>query len=186
MVGIDEVGRGCWAGPLLVVAAREKNKAPKGLTDSKLLSKKLREKIFETLPVSCDFGEGWVDPAEIDTYGLAGAMRLGAERALNALHVESDEQIIFDGLVNYAPSFYTKIVCQVKADQKVPIVSAASIYAKVSRDRYMSKLKLKYPAYGFDKHVGYGTSEHLEALSLYGTLVGVHRLSFKPVNAFLN
>jgi len=181
MIGIDEVGRGCWAGPLLIVAARQKADLPGGLKDSKLLSRAQREKILDLLSISCDFGEGWVNAKEIDKKGLAEAMRLGVGRALAAIKVEPLEEIIIDGKVNYAPPRYSNARCIVDADAIVPLVSAASIYAKVRRDRYMSVLKENYPAYGFEKHVGYGTSAHRLAIEQNGILEGVHRQSFKPI-----
>lgn len=162
MIGIDEVGRGCWAGPLLVVAARACGDLPIGLADSKVLSKKKREELFIILPESCDFGEGWVQPAEIDRLGLTEAMRLAVQRALAALQAKQNDEIIMDGLINYCSPEYTRVKCIAKADASHPIVSAASIYAKVLRDRKMAELALRHPDYSFDQHVGYGT------ISLYG------------------
>jgi ribonuclease HII len=181
MVGIDEVGRGCWAGPMLVVAARKTKLLPKDLKDSKLLSRAQREKIFEHLLGSCQFGEGWVSSKEIDEMGLADAMRMGMTRSIGALDVPYNERIIMDGKVNYAPSEYTEVECVINADVTVPLVSAASVYAKVLRDRYMIKLAEKYPKYGFELHVGYGTATHKSALEKHGVLDGVHRKSYKPI-----
>jgi ribonuclease HII len=181
MIGIDEVGRGCWAGPLLVVAARAKYGLPEGLTDSKLLSRKQRESIYELLMTRCRFGEGWVTAYEIDENGLANALRLGVSRALKNLKVPNDEKIIMDGSVNYINPKFINSQCIVDADLKIPIVSAASIYAKVLRDNFMGELSLKHPNYGFEKHVGYGTKAHRTALESLGIINGVHRLSFKPV-----
>src|SRR4051812_6898730 len=101
MIGIDEVGRGCWAGPLLVVAARVSSTLPQGLKDSKKLNKKQRENLFSYIHLSCDLGEGWVSAPEIDTLGLTGAMKLGVARALTAIQAENSEEIIMDGLINY-------------------------------------------------------------------------------------
>jgi ribonuclease HII len=181
MVGVDEVGRGCWAGPLLVVAARAKSSLPAGLTDSKLLSKKKREAFAKELLIACDFGEGWVSSEEIEKNGLAEALRLGVARALTALKVYEEEDVIIDGSVNYAEKTYKKVSCIVDADLLIPLVSAASIYAKVSRDRFMQNVGIKYPQYGFESHVGYGTKWHKLALEEHGILKNVHRLSFKPV-----
>lgn len=185
MVGIDEVGRGCWAGPLLVVAARQTKSLPKGLKDSKQLSRAKREEIFEALTLSCQFGEGWASVREIDKLGLAGALRIGVTRSLEALGAEIDESIIMDGSVNYVPAEYTKAKCVINADASVPLVSAASVYAKVLRDSYMIKLAKKYPEYGFEKHVGYGTVAHNASLRKYGIINGVHRKSYKPVKTIL-
>jgi ribonuclease HII len=184
MIGIDEVGRGCWAGPLLVVAARRTGRLPKGLTDSKLLTALQREKLYQALQGTCQFGEGWVTPVEIDDVGLTAAMRLGVERALTAIAAETTEKIIIDGLINYADPAFVSVRCRVKADLSVPLVSAASIYAKVTRDRYMRSLG-EYQQYGFDKHVGYGTALHRAMLELHG-LTPLHRRSFKPLRLYGN
>jgi ribonuclease HII len=185
MVGVDEVGRGCWAGPLLVVAARQIEAFPEELTDSKLLNKRQREQLIVPLMRAAQFGAGWVDAAEIDIIGLANALRLGAKRALNDLMVDVNEEIIYDGKVNYIEKKYTNIAYIVDADLKIPIVSAASVYAKVLRDNYMADLSLKHPNYGFENHVGYGTKMHKLALEKSGIINGVHRASFKPVQALL-
>jgi ribonuclease HII len=183
MIGIDEVGRGCLAGPLLVVAARQVNDLPEGLADSKVLNRRQREELFILLDGICEFGEGWVKSTEIDRLGLTKAMRLGVRRALNALNVVSEEKIIMDGPVNYLPKKFRKVQCLIDADATVPLVSAASIFAKVSRDRYMTELAKKHPRYGFDSHVGYGTSSHLAALQKFGSLKRVHRQFYSPIKS---
>lgn len=183
MVGIDEVGRGCLAGPLLVVAARAKAGLPESLRDSKLLSSQQRREILNMISSCCEFGEGWATAAEIDSHGLAGALRLGFKRALARLQVTAGELIIVDGKVNYAPPAYKNIRCVIGADAGVPLVSAASVYAKVRRDDFMAKLANQHPAYGFDKHVGYGTAAHIRSLAEHGALKDVHRFSFAPVLA---
>lgn len=181
MVGIDEVGRGCLAGPLLIVAARQVGGLPPGLADSKLLDRQKREELFLPLVASCRFGEGWVKPVEIDQRGLTGAMRLGIKRALGQLKVSYSEEIIMDGPVNYCSRRYLRVHCEIAADAKVPIVSAASVYAKVRRDRFMAELAKRHPKYGFELNVGYGTRPHLQALSEFGYLKTVHRQLFSPV-----
>lgn len=183
-IGIDEVGRGCWAGPLLVVAARSARKLPQGLKDSKKLSKNQREALIEAIEHSCDLGEGWVEPTEIDERGLASAMRLGVSRALSSLNASPDEAIIMDGNINYCSDMFTNIICVAKADDKFPVVSAASIYAKVRRDQAMREFATQYLDYGFEKHVGYGTKLHREALYRLG-VTPIHRKSFKPVQGLL-
>ncbi len=185
IVGIDEVGRGSWAGPLLVVAAQAVDDLPKGLTDSKLLSKSKRAKLFEDISLVCRIGEGWVHPYEIDRHGLAQAMRIGVSRALIMLGSSFDETIIMDGPVNYCPPEFTNVNCVIRADVSHLIVSAASIYAKVKRDEYMVRLSSFFPDYKFASHVGYGTKAHQEMLELHGPS-SWHRLSFKPVKAFVN
>lgn len=183
-IGIDEVGRGCWAGPLLVVAARAKTTLPEGLKDSKQLSAITRERLHTDIVETCELGEGWVQPEEIDQLGLAGAMRLGVQRALMNLGVNHDEPIIMDGLVDYCPEEFTNVQTVAKADALHPIVSAASIYAKVTRDAHMTRAAQFYPFYGFEKHVGYGTAIHQAALKVHG-ISKLHRKSFKPIQAFL-
>lgn len=184
MIGIDEVGRGCWAGPLLVVAARQAATLPAGLADSKALKRAQREDLVAGIQASCDLGEGWVQPAEIDELGLTVAMHLAVRRALEALDAQSDEAIIMDGNINYCPEQFTNVQCIVKADADYPIVSAASIFAKVSRDQKMAQFAEQFPGYGFAEHVGYGTKVHLAALQTLG-VTELHRRSYKPIQAFL-
>lgn len=183
MIGIDEVGRGCLAGPLLVVAARQKGVLPTGLADSKVLSRAQREQLFLQLGDACEFGEGWVKATEIDRIGLTKAMKLGVKRALRAINVPVDEKIIMDGKLNYFPARFKSAVCLVDADALVPLVSAASVYAKVRRDRFMIELAKRHPDYHFDSHVGYGTKKHLDALRRFGSLKHVHRQYYAPVKA---
>lgn len=180
MIGIDEVGRGCWAGPLLIVAARQAAELPRGLKDSKLLTKNRREQLAADIRLCCELGEGWVSAEEIDKWGLAEAMRVGVARALKVIDADSSEQIIMDGTVNYCDAQFTHVHCQAKADNLYPIVSAASIYAKVTRDAFMAQQDLQFPEYGFGRHVGYGTKEHSEALKVHG-VSSLHRLSFTPI-----
>jgi ribonuclease HII len=184
MIGVDEVGRGCWAGPMLVVAARTKTELPAGLKDSKLLSKTQREEILNKLSICCQFGEGWVSAAEIDKLGLSKATKLGIKKALEDLSASTKEEIILDGKTNYLPEKFINGRAEIDADNLVPIVSAASIYAKVKRDDYMADLGKRYPAYGFEKHVGYGTKLHIEALGASGFIKEIHRLSYAPLAKF--
>ncbi|MBX4197055.1 ribonuclease HII [Candidatus Saccharibacteria bacterium] len=181
IVGVDEVGRGCLAGPLLVVAARAFSDLPEGLRDSKLLTRQQREKILNLLSICCNFGEGWVKAIEIDNYGLAQALRLGVARALKNLETQSHEEIIMDGSVNYIPKKFKHSKSLIDGDNLLPIISAASIHAKVTRDRFMFELAKKHPAYKFDSHVGYGTKAHMLALKSRGALKYVHRYSYMPV-----
>jgi len=184
VIGIDEVGRGSWAGPLLVVAARARRELPDGLADSKVLSRKKREELLESITETCELGEGWVQPEEIDQIGISRALKLGVSRALMALGTLVDEPIIMDGLINYCPAEFINVKTIVKADASQPIVSAASIYAKVKRDQHMTRLARFYPNYKFDQHVGYGTKLHLQLLQKHG-VSQIHRRSYKPVKALL-
>lgn len=182
IVGVDEVGRGCLAGPLLVVAARQRGELPEGVRDSKLLSRKQRIELLELLSSCCEFGEGWVKAVEIDRYGLGKALRLGVRRALNGLSIELETEIIMDGKVNYIPRKFKNSKCVIDGDNLVPVVSAASIYAKVRRDNFMFELAKRHPKYGFEKHVGYATRSHLAALDNFGSIKRVHRQFFEPVH----
>lgn len=178
MVGIDEVGRGCWAGPL-VAGAVILDQPIKELKDSKQLSKPQREKLSLLIEnKALAIGLGWVTPVEIDEVGLTQSVRLAMQRALKEITVNYN-QIIIDGNFNYLSS-NPKAKAVVKADATVPVVSAASIVAKVARDRYMTEVTAVYPYYGFDRHVGYGTALHIEKLRLHG-VSELHRQSFKPI-----
>lgn len=182
MVGLDEVGRGCWAGPL-VAGAVILNQPVIGLKDSKKLSKLQRERLAAEIQVrALAIGLGWVGSSEIDELGLTKAVRLAMQRALAEINTSYNE-IIIDGNYNFlndTPN--SKAV--IGADNIVPAVSAASIIAKVARDNYMRGQASKaYPQYEFDKHVGYGTKLHRDRLQAYG-VCKLHRLSYKPVQAF--
>lgn len=180
IIGVDEVGRGAWAGPLLVAAVQLPELLPDeltGLTDSKKLSKVQRERYAVAIyRVAIYVGFGWVTASEVDELGLTAAMRLACQRAVEGA---PDAAIIIDGQINYLPD-RPATSCQIKADRDVPAVSAASIVAKVARDNYMADQAKLFPQYGFDRHVGYGTQLHSNALARHGTVL-LHRKSFKPV-----
>jgi ribonuclease HII len=181
VVGVDEVGRGCWAGPL-VVGAVLLHEPIKGLADSKVLSAKERESLTHTIVLGADAcNTGWVSPGEIDALGLTAATGLGIKRALEGF--DQFDEIIIDGSVNFWRD-NPKVKTLIKADALVPAVSAASILAKVVRDRYMKEQDLAYPLYGFGLHVGYGTARHKKALLDHG-ITPLHRLSYKPIQAIM-
>lgn len=182
IVGIDEVGRGCWAGP--VVAGAVILDAPiDGLKDSKKLSKKRRESLTEIINAEAQaVGLGWVDAATVDQIGITEAVRLAMQRALDQIELEYDEAII-DGHLNFLED-NPKTKAVIKADDTVPAVSAASIVAKVARDTYMAEMDESFPEYGFGQHVGYGTAQHLAVLKRYG-VTELHRRSFKPIKAMI-
>lgn len=184
IVGIDEVGRGPWAGPLVFGAVVLGGETIDGLDDSKKLSKKRRHDLDKEIRSKAQsFGLGWVSSFELDEIGLSQACELGCRRALEQISVPYTE-IIIDGTVNFLRNTgkgpYVTTIKQ--ADQLIPSVSAASILAKVARDTYMAAQAELLPEYNFAEHVGYGTSRHREALLEFG-VSQIHRRSFKPVAA---
>jgi len=176
-VGIDEVGRGCWAGPV-VAGAVLLHQPVEGLRDSKVLTAKKRVELDVRIRANGEVGLGWVWPEEIHEIGLTEAVRLAMRRALAEITTQYDE-VIIDGNSNYLPDVVGSRAL-IKADDLVPAVSAASIAAKVARDTYMQQIAAEYPAYGFEKHVGYGTAAHIAALELHG-VTPLHRLTYKPI-----
>jgi len=181
IIGVDEVGRGSWAGPLVVGAVSLKT-TPKTIKDSKLLSKTQRVQVYkEIISSSIICKTGWVWPDEIDEYGLTRATTIAIERAVE--NVSESYNIVIDGSINYL-QYNPRAVNLIKADMTVPEVSAASIVAKVLRDKYMAEQALIYKEYGFDQHVGYGTKLHLQAIKKWG-LTPLHRLSYKPITAHI-
>jgi ribonuclease HII len=182
IVGVDEVGRGCWAGPLVAGAVLLAKPIP-GLKDSKKLSKKQRERLDVLIrDQAVAYGIGWVEPAEIDALGLTASVRLAMQRAVQQIQAPYDALII-DGNYNFLSDIPLSS-CLIKADDTVPAVSAASIIAKVARDAYMAESIAQHPGYGFEKHVGYGTAQHSAALKELGVSI-MHRRSFAPIKAML-
>ncbi len=181
ILGIDEVGRGPWAGPLVVGACVFGDAKIEGLTDSKKLSAKKREALAGEISEKCEYGLGWVYADELDRIGLSAALRKACREAVKQIQAPYHE-IIIDGTVNFLSDTPLSSYVQVlkKADLLVPEVSAASIIAKVARDRYMTEIAHKYPFYGFEKHVGYGTAAHRTAIEKYG-VCPEHRKSFRPI-----
>jgi len=182
VVGIDEVGRGCWAGPV-VAAAVILTKQVNGLTDSKKLTRVRREQLYQAIKANSHYGLGWASASVVDELGLTEALARAMKSALGKIGAEF-QSIVIDGNYNFL-SADARATAVVKADLTHPAVSAASILAKVARDNYMARQALKIPNYDFEKHVGYGTAAHLRALTNNGVCV-LHRRSFKPVKAFLS
>lgn len=181
IVGIDEVGRGAWAGPLVVGAVLLGGVPIEGLTDSKKLTKKQRELLdLEIRQKARAVGLGWVSAKQVDQVGLSLALKLGAKRALTQVRGDYKE-IIIDGTVAFVED--ARVTTMAKADLLVPSVSAASIVAKAARDRYMGYVDGIFPGYKFAAHVGYGTAAHRAALQTYGA-TPLHRLSFEPLREF--
>ncbi len=186
ILGIDEVGRGPWAGPLVVGACVLGDAQIDGLTDSKKLSAKKREALAPIIQEKAAVGLGWIPAEELDRLGLSRALCKACRDAVKQIKVPYHE-IIIDGTVNFLRGTPLAGHAQVlkKADLLVPEVSAASIVAKVARDNYMYQLAEKYPEYGFEKHVGYGTAAHKAALEKYGPCPE-HRKSFRPIAELLS
>ena len=179
IVGIDEVGRGSWAGPL-VAGAVILRRPIDGLRDSKKLTKLQRQKYSEIIhSYAPAIGLGWVTPKQIDKLGLTKAIALAMNLAIKQIEITYHE-VIIDGNFNFLPLHpYSKAIA--KADETIACVSAASIVAKVARDKYMAEISSKYPEYGFETNVGYGTAKHIQALNKYG-ICNIHRKSFRPVS----
>jgi ribonuclease HII len=176
--GIDEAGRGPLAGPVVAAAVILPRKGrPKGLDDSKQLSVEAREDLATKIRAVSIVAVGVASVEEIDTLNILRASHLAMQRAFAAL-TETPVAAIVDG--NMAPELPCPVEWVIDGDVIVPIVSAASIIAKVARDRMMSELCAQYPGYGFSKHKGYGTPEHQRALAQLGPCA-IHRKSFKPV-----
>lgn len=182
ILGIDEAGRGPWAGPLAVGAVVLGGIEIEGLTDSKKLSKKRRTEldiiIREQAPATA---VGMVSSVEIDELGLSESLRLATRRAVEQIRVPYHE-IIIDGTVNFLKetSKGDYVTTMAKADLLIPSVSAASIIAKVARDNLMADYDNEYPGYGFSSHSGYGTAMHRAAIDKLG-VTPIHRLSFAPL-----
>jgi ribonuclease HII len=186
ILGIDEVGRGPWAGPLVVGAVVLGGVTIDGLTDSKKLSKKRRQELDIIIRDKAEaIGLGWVDASEIDVIGLSAALVMATKRAVEQIKVPYHE-IIIDGTINFLADT-TKglyVTTMKKADLLVPAVSAASIVAKVARDAYMYEQDAVYPDYGFKSHVGYGTAAHIVAIEKFG-VSPLHRLSIEPLKKYV-
>lgn len=191
ILGIDEVGRGPLAGPLVVGAVilpEEEREWYKELKDSKKLSAKKREKLSDMIMAEAAAGLGWVSNIELDEVGISEALRLATRRAVKAvqkLHAPFS-QIVIDGKVNFLKNTPLEeyVSVMIKADDLIREVSAASIVAKVARDKYMCELAGKYPEYGFEKHMGYGTVFHRRAIEEFG-ICPEHRLSFEPCKSLV-
>ena len=171
LCGIDEAGRGPFAGPLVVAGVVLKNSID-GLNDSKKLTERKREYLFEEIIKNSIYHIVFIDNKHIDKDGLSICLQNGIKEIMQNIDAK---QYLFDGNTTFG---IDGLKCKIKADQTVQEVSAASILAKVSRDRYMCKIALKYPQYHFEKHKGYGTKLHKEAIKLYG-YTPLHRKSFK-------
>ncbi|KKS43254.1 ribonuclease HII [Candidatus Kuenenbacteria bacterium RIFCSPLOWO2_12_FULL_42_13] len=179
IAGLDEAGRGAWAGPVVAAAVVLPPKLKiKGLRDSKLLSLKQREELFVVIKKNAlAIGVGIVSEKTIDSEGIIGATRRAFLAAAEKIK-EQVEYLLVDGIKffgHYLPtSFY------IKGDRKIISIAAASIVAKVTRDCILIDYHKEYPLYGFDQHKGYGTAQHMESLEKHGPCA-IHRQSFRPI-----
>lgn len=183
IAGVDEAGRGPLAGPVVVAAVVLDSGNPiEGLDDSKKLSRKRREELY---PLIIECSAAWavveVGPEEIDRVNILQATMLGMQRAVDQLQPTPTLALV-DG--NRAPEMDCKVRTIIQGDSLEPAISAASILAKVTRDRMMCKLHHSFPQYRFDRHKGYPTAEHLTLLAKHGPCA-VHRRTFAPVRKLL-
>lgn len=183
VAGVDEAGRGPLAGPVVAAAVvLDPASIPDGITDSKKLTPDARERLFEAILASADVGIALSDPEQIDRDNILAATLDAMRRAVGEL-TASPGLVLVDG--NRAPDLPCACQTVVKGDLKSLSVAAASIVAKVSRDRMMTRLDALYPGYGFARHKGYGTAEHLVALERLGPSPQ-HRRSFRPVRVLFD
>ena len=181
--GIDEAGRGPWAGPVVASAViLDSKNIPRGLNDSKKLNEARREALFEPITQTSQVGTGIVSAAEIDEINILQATFLAMQRAFDQLWNKPHLALI-DG--NKAPQLQCKTQTIIGGDAKSLSIAAASIIAKVTRDRLMHELHSLYPQYGFASHKGYGTAAHAAALAQHGPCAE-HRKSFKPIALLLS
>ena len=178
VAGIDEAGRGPLAGPVVAAAViLDVGDFPMGLNDSKKLTAKKREALFDKIVACAKVGVGQASVAEIDDINILQAAMLAMRRAVEALPFPPDGCLV-DG--NTDPGFQIRTRCIVKGDALSLSIAAASIIAKVTRDNIMTEFARDFPAYGWDKNAGYGVPQHLEALARVGPSPH-HRKSFSPI-----
>jgi len=188
VIGVDEAGRGPLVGSVVAAAvAFPSGFTIDGLTDSKKLSENKREELYKQITGSCHWSCSQASSDEIDRFNILEATMLAMTRAIKQLKIEignSNEliEVLIDG--NRCPDIKN---CRaiVKGDLTEPVISAASVIAKVTRDRQMIDLDQAYPEYGFARHKGYGTKAHLEALENFGPIEGQHRFTFGPVKKLI-
>jgi ribonuclease HII len=184
VAGLDEVGRGAWAGPLTVGAVMlDPDDVPLGLRDSKRLSPARRHELAEVLASRAQVGIGEVAVPELDRVGLAAALRLAAHRAVAALPRRPDV-VLVDGTVDLLAGTGMATRCLVGGDDRSASIAAASIAAKVHRDTGMVAADGPFPGYGFAAHKGYPSPAHLEALAELGPCA-LHRRSWQPIRALM-
>ncbi len=182
VAGVDEAGRGPWAGPVVAAAVIfNPDNIPDGLADSKKLTEGKRETLFEAIMATADVGVGIADVARIDRDNILAATMWAMGAAVHHL-TASPRVVLIDG--NRAPQLSCLSRTIIKGDARSLSIAAASIIAKVTRDRMMVELASTHPGYGFEKHKGYGTKAHQEALAQHG-VTAHHRRSFAPIKKAL-
>ncbi len=173
LCGVDEAGRGRLAGPLVVAGVILKDEIS-GLNDSKTLSEKKREALFDTIKEKSYYHIVFTSAKEIDELGISACLKNSIQEIIEKLE-DKCETFLMDGNTSFG---IKNLEHKIKADATIAQVSAASILAKVSRDSYMVKISSKYPNYNFEKHKGYGTKAHVEAIKKYGRS-DEHRFTFR-------
>lgn len=183
IAGVDEVGRGPLAGPVVASAVVLNNRALiKQLKDSKKCTPRQRERLYDLIVKECNWSIGQASVKEIDKLNIFQATMLAMERAIEALDVSPDE-VLIDG--PHAPKGISmKAQCIIKGDEREPAISAASIIAKVTRDRMMAQYADQFPGFGFESHKGYGTKAHMDAIAQLG-VCPIHRKTFRPVRVYI-
>ena len=182
IAGVDEAGRGCLAGPVVAACVVFfKDQTIEGLRDSKRLSAKKREQLFQIIKEeSQEYSIGLANHLEVDQYNILKATMLAMQRAIDKLH-QNDIQVLIDG--PYCPvirsNMSLRLEPRIGGDDLFASIAAASVLAKVTRDQFMEKMHKKYPQYRFDKNKGYPTNEHLSAIKEFGP-TPIHRMTFKP------
>jgi len=181
--GIDEAGRGPWAGPVMAAAViLRPDDIPHGLADSKTLSRQRREALFDRLRAVAVIGVGRAEVVEIDCLNILAATMLAMARAVADL-ATAPRHALVDG--NRPPDLPCRVECLVKGDARCVSIAAASIVAKVTRDREMVALAGRFPGFGWERNAGYGTAEHREALARLGPNE-MHRRSYAPIRKLLD
>jgi len=182
VIGVDEAGRGSWAGPVVAgIVQTGKADLLDEIADSKTITENRREKLYEKIVKLFPYSIGFATNKEIDSFGIIKATNLAIERAIKRFP-GNIKFLLIDGKDKWDISVAYKTI--VKGDQKVKAISAASIVAKVWRDRYMRLAADIYNRYGFEKNKGYGTKEHFEAIKKLG-ICEIHRKSYKPIKEII-
>ena len=182
IAGVDEVGRGCLAGPVVSAAViLKKGVQLKNLKDSKKLTFEQRIKISKDIKNNSFFSIGVASVKEIEKLNILQASLLSMKRAILSLSKKPD-LVLVDGI--FAPQIVNQCRTVIKGDEKIKCISAASILAKVYRDKIMIKMSKKYKNYSWNKNFGYGTKQHIMGLKKYG-LTSMHRKNFKPIHKML-